>query len=294
MPAAHFRPVSAAVLIPSRGRPEILAKTLAKMPFLNDRHTWIGIQDDEWEDYRKAINKVWLPVTQHLRFVKIRNPDGSVAVARESLRRAAIGYGPYDWYVATDDNARYSAASLNALVQSAEAWRLKTKKVTFVCGLHSTAPHFDRNLIIRKETVDGWTTYPGINFIFHAIPHAWYAKYSYPPGCFALEDRHMMLSAINAGHTEFRVCMDAPYSKSRYQAGGQGNIDKRRWNCGRSIEQLAHDFPLDVGVRGTFPLPWQMIMKLRSGAVVDRLMGGAMRKESELERRVLKVKVRKR
>jgi hypothetical protein len=161
--------------------------------------------------------------------------------------------------------------------------------------MHSTAPHFDRNLILKKEVVDGWTTYPGIGFIFHAMPHAWYAKYSYPPGCFALEDRHMMLSAINAGHSEFRVCMDAPYSKSRYQAGGQGDINKRRWNCGRSIEQLAHDFPFDVGARGTFPLPWQMIMKLRSGVVVDRLMGGAMRKEDRLEvkRTGLRARIRK-
>jgi hypothetical protein len=290
--AAHFRPVSAAVLIPSRGRPEVLAKTLAKMPFLNDNHTYIAIQGDEWASYR-AVREQY----DRIYYIEINNPEGSVGVAREQLRDHAVRVRPhYQWYVATDDNARYTQESLTHLVQAAEAWRLKTKKVTFVCGMHSTAPHFDRNLIKKKETVDGWTTYPGINFIFHAIHNDWYAKYSYPPGCFALEDRHMMLAAINAGHTEFRVCMDAPYSKSRYQPGGQGDINKRRWNCGRSIEQLAHDFPFDVGVRGTFPLPWQMIRKLRAGVQVDRLMGGSMRKEAALERPVgkLKAKIRKR
>lgn len=285
--AVSFRPVSAAVLIPSRGRPDILAKTLAKMPFLNDAHTIIGIQRDEWERYRsvRADN-------QRIRYIVFENKEGSVGVAREMLRREAIKHN-YNWYVATDDNAKFTAASLNALIQSAEAWQLRTKKLTFVCGMHSTAPHFDRNLIKRKETVDGWTTYPGIGFIFHVMPHKWYETYQYPSGCFALEDRHMMLSAINAGHTEFRVCMDAPYSKSRYQPGGQGDINKRRWNCGRSIEQLAHDFPSDVGVRGTFPLPWQMIMKLRSGVTVDRLMGGAMRKEEALEKKTFKIRRRK-
>ena len=291
MMAAHFRPVSVAVLIPSRGRPDILFKTLKKMPFLNDVHTYIGIERRETTVYRDVRQYVG----DKCSYIYYENDEGSVGIAREMLRQEAVKHG-YDWYVATDDNARYTSESLTHLVQAAEAWRLKTKKVTFVCGMHSTAPHFDRNLIKHKEVVDGWTTYPGINFIFHAIHNDWYAKYSYPAGCFALEDRHMMLSAINAGHTEFRVCMDAPYSKSRYQPGGQGDINKRRWNCGRSIEQLAHDFPLDVGVRGTFPLPWQMIMKLRAGVVVDRLMGGAMRKEAALERPVgkLKVKVRKR
>lgn len=289
MTPVKFRPVSVAVLIPSRGRPDILAKTLAKMPFLNDRDTFVGIQTDEVRQYEDVISTY-----DKITYCTLQNPEGSVGVARERLRYEAVSY-KYNWYVATDDNAKYTAESLNALVQSAEAWQLRTGKPTFMAGMHSTAPHFDRNLIKRKETVDGWTTYPGIGFIFHAIPHAWYVKYSYPPGCFALEDRHMMLSAINAGLTEFRVCMGAPYSKSRYAVGGQGDIDKRRWNCGRSIEQLAHDFPSDMGVRGTHPLPWQMIMKLRSGAKVDRLMGGAMRKgDAILKSGGLKAKVRRR
>jgi len=294
MLGAEFRPVSVAVLIPSRGRPDILAKTLAKMPFLNDFDTYIGIEPQDLETYYDAWEPLYGPKNlKKFQVVTVINPEGSVGIARERLRELAV-FNKYDWYVATDDNAKFTAESLNALVQSAEAWQSRKGKPTFMAGMHSTAPHFDRNLIKRKERVGGWDTYPGIGFIFHAIPHAWYEKYSYPPCCFALEDRHMMLSAINAGLTEFRVCMAAPYSKSRYQVGGQGDINKRRWNCGRSIEQLAHDFPMDMGVRGTHPLPWQMIMKLRAGATVDRLMGGAMRKEERLVGSSMKIRVRKR
>lgn len=289
MGGVTFRPLSIAVLIPSRGRSELLKKNLTKMPWLLNQHTFIGIEHDEFtaDGYR------WLQGL-NVRVVLYNNKEGSVGVAREKLRIAATRE-KYDYYVATDDNARYNEHAVNALVQSTEAWRVHTGKMTLACGMHSTAPHFDKNLITQKKTVGGWTTYPGINFIFHCMPHDWYAKYSYPGGCFALEDRHMMLSAIDQGHSEFRVCMDAPYTKSRYQDGGQGDIKKRQWNCGRSIEQLAHDFPMYVGARGTFPLPWQFILKLRAGATVDRLMGGAMRKGDALDvpGKKLRAKVRK-
>lgn len=291
MAARHFRPLSVAILIPSRGRPEILAKTLRRTPELNDQHTFIGIEKKELESYRIVWDQ---KIGDRCTYLTYNNPEGSVGLAREELRQCAIENGPYDYYIATDDNAKFTIGGVNALVQSAEAWRLKTGKLTFVCGMHSTAMHFDRNLIKRKETVNGWTTYPGIGFIFHCMPHAWYESYAYPESCFALEDRHMMLSAINAGHTEFRVSMDAPFSKSRYQRGGQGDINKRRWNCGRAIEQLAHDFPSDVGARGTLPLPWQFIMQLHGGAEVDRLVGGAMRKGDALVKgKVLRARIRK-
>lgn len=278
--SVECRPVGAAILIPTRGRVALLEKTFKRQPFLVDRDTWIGVPLDEYNDYRGLMEKYRGP-----NYIMVDNLEGSVAIARERLRIAALKSArQYSWFVCTDDNARYTDHSLVALIQSAESWQVRTGRLTFMAGMHSTAPHFDRGAIAKtKEVKGGWTTYAGVSFIFHAIPRAWYENYSYPPGCFALEDRHMMLSAIAAGHREFRVCMDAPYSKSRYQPGGQGDIHKRRWNCGRSIEQLAHDFPLDVGVRGTFPTPWQMIIKLRDGASVDRLMGGAMRKGDRLE-----------
>lgn len=285
---AKFRPIRFAVCIPTRGRWDLFGKTLTKQPFLNQSNVYVGVEHDEYREYMRVFEAVCGGRKQvRFKVIPYNNKEGSVGIAREQLRIAATR-DRYDWYVATDDNARYTQEAVTALVQCAEAWRVRVnadaptledeKIPVFMAGMHSTAMHFDRNLIRRKETVDGWTSYPGIGFIFHAMHHKWYAKYRYPAGCFALEDRHMMLSAIDAGHREFRVCMDAPFSKSRYQSGGQGDIPKRQWNCGRAIEQLAHDFPAMVGARGTLPLPWQFILKLRDGATVDRLVGGAMRK----------------
>lgn len=277
------RQLSYATLIPSRGRSEILLRTLTKMPWLDDPDTYIGIQHDQEDAY------AWLRKYK-VRVVTFANPEGSVGIAREALRNIAVAKG-YDYYIATDDNAKFSQEGQHALIQAAEAWRVRFKRLTFMCGMHSTASHFDRGKIEHRRVIDGWRTYPGIGFIFHCMPHAWYAAYRYPGGCFALEDRHMMLAAIDAGHREFRVCMDAPFSKQRYQPGGQGDTQKRIWNCGRAIEQLAHDFPQYVGMQGTLRLPWQMIMKIRDGAEVDRLPGGAMRKGEALLIKKLKARI---
>lgn len=271
-----------AILIPSRGRWDVLAKTFARQPFLNAHNVYIGIENDEYREYMRVLGKT------RCHIITYNNKEGSVGIAREKLRLAATR-DHYDWYVATDDNARYTEAAVSNLVTAAHLWQVKYGLVTLMAGMHSTASHFDRGAIAKtKKNCGGFDSYAGIGFIFHTMPHGWYAKYSYPASCFALEDRHMMLSAIAAGYSEFRVCMDAPFSKSRYQPGGQGDIPKRQWNCGRAIEQLAHDFPAMVGARGTFPLPWQFILKLRDGANVDRLMGGAMRKGDKLERTVTK------
>lgn len=273
------------VLIPSRSRAHTLAKTFQRMPFLLRRTTYVGIQKDEWRAYRQAI-----PDLDKVTVVAFHNPEGSVAIAREQLRQKATA-DRYDWYVATDDNARFTEEGVRALIQSADAYQEQTRKLTFMAGMHSTASHFDRHAIARGiKAVGGYRSYAAPGFIFHTIPHAWYAKYAYPPGCFALEDRHMMFAAIRAGHREFRVCMEAPFSKKRYDGardknpGGQGNIAKRRWNCGRAIEQLAHDFPEYMGVKGTWPTPWKAIFQYADGAQLDRLVGGAMRKGEKLER----------
>lgn len=278
------------VLIPSRGRWDTLIKTFNHMPFLLQEDTFIGIQKDEWPKYAKR-NHPWYGQAQPVLF---DNPQGSVAIAREHLRRAATRVNKYEWYVCTDDNARFTEDALVALVCSADAYQRQTKKLTFMAGMHSTAKHFDRHAIARGvATVENYRTYRAPGFIFHAVPHAWYTKYAYAPGCFALEDRHMMFAAIRAGHREFRVCMDAPFTKKRYEEGGQGDIEKRRWNCGRAIEQLAHDFPEYMGVRGTWATPWKAIFQYADGAKLTRLVGGAMRKGEKLERKSMTIKKRR-
>lgn len=268
-----------AVLIPSRGRGDLLRKTFARMPFLENEDVWIGTQHDQKADY------AW--VDSRCSRVQFNNPEGSVGIAREALRHAALHLDRYAYLVMTDDNARFTEESLYTLVAgtaSIERWEERT---VFVAGMHGTASHFDRGAIAKtRHTVCGYkgcfNFYKAVGAIFHCINADWMKTYQYPRDCFALEDRHLFLTAITRGDTEFRICMDAPFTKSRYQAGGQGDIPKRMWNCGRSIERLAHDFPTQVGAKGTFPTPWQFIISMARGATADRLVGGAMRKGADI------------
>lgn len=271
-----------AVLIPSRGRAALLAKTFRRMPFLINTDTWIGIQYDQLDDYRPIL-------TSTLRVSKFNNDEGSVGIAREYLRSDALASGAnYDFFVMTDDNAKYTEDALYKLVRAtAECQRIE-KHPVFMAGMHGTAPHFDRGAIEKtKHTVAGLQLYRNVGAIFHCVDTAWMASYEYPPDCFALEDRHLFMTAISRGDTDFRICMDAPFTKTRYQEGGQGDIKKRMWNCGRSIERLARDFPEYVGAKGTFPTPWQFIISMANGATADRLVGGAMRKGESIARQVL-------
>jgi len=247
------------------------------MPFLNSGGVVIGTEYDKDYDWLHQYNchREWY-----------ENPEGSVGVARESLRQYALAAFPdVQWFVLTDDNATYTKESLDNLVRSADEWQTHAGRTTFMAGMHSTAPHFDRHAIAKgKETVNGLTSYPTVSAIYHAVPRKWYQRYEYPDRCFALEDRHMFMCGIKAGMRfgDFRVCMDAPFSKSRYQQGGQGSIEERMFKCGWSIEQLAHDHPEFVGARGTFPTPWQFILDMASGHTADRLIGGAMRKGANI------------
>jgi hypothetical protein len=268
-----------AVLIPSRGRGALLQKTFRKMPFLSQRHVVIGIEVDEEKDY------LWLS-HEKCHTIQYNNPTGSVGVARDKLRGFALERFPEaKWFVLTDDNASFTEQSLLNLVKAANDWQFVHGRTTFMAGMHSTAPHFDRHAIAKgKETLNGLTSYPTVSAIYHAVPRKWYRTYEYPKRCFALEDRHMFMCGIKAGMRfgDFRVCMDAPFSKSRYQQGGQGSIEERMFKCGWSIEQLAHDHPEFVGARGTFPTPWQFILDMASGHTADRLIGGAMRKGAHI------------
>ena len=97
-----------------------------------------------------------------------------------------------------------------------------------------------------------------------------------------LDDRHFFLWLMKHGIRDFRVCPDAPYSKSRYQKGGQGTIDERMEKCGRAIEKIARDFPEWTGSTGTLRLPWKLILDSIDGKTPDRLAGGAMRSETKL------------
>jgi hypothetical protein len=132
--------------------------------------------------------------------------------------------------------------------------------------------------------------------IFQCYPRDLYEPYVYPDEAFGLDDRHYYLWLLNRGHANFRVCMDAPFTKSRYQEGGQGPVDMRAEKNGKAIARLAKDFPKLVGAQGTLRIPWQLLIDAAAnGGIItaDRLPGGAMRKESTLQKKPPVVMIRR-
>jgi hypothetical protein len=285
-----------AVLIPSRGRADVLAKTLKRMPFLNSPDTFLGIEYGEWSDYED----VFADYADKPYIVQYHNPEGSVAVARENLREAVVRHGTsYRYVVVTDDNARYSREALYNLVATAAALPHRSEfadgRWNVVAGMHGTAAHFDRGRLHTATTHLGFRSYQQFGMIFQCYPMSLYQHYSYPPDAYGLDDRHLILWLLDRGlpADAFRVAMDAPFTKARYMTGGQGNTHERAIKCGKGIARLAADFPLLVGAKGTFPIAWQTAVALRDGKAVDRLAGGAMRKESALVEKKLTIRKRK-
>lgn len=263
------------VLIPSRGRAELLGRGLSKMPWLDDPDTIIGYEAKEHEMYQPIFRQY-----PNCRTIRYANPMGSVAVAREHLRAYAVKEG-YDWYVVTDDNAIHkSQMAVHNLVRCAAEW---VGQPVIVAGMHNTAMHFDRGKVLSQTMVNGLSSYPSVAMIFQTYPHAVYAAYQYPEDAYGLDDRHFFLWCIARGIKEFRVCMDAPFTKTRYQKGGQGSIEERMEKTGQAIARLALDFPRLVGATGTLRIPWQFLLSMQDGSVTaDRLVGGSMRKENAL------------
>lgn len=261
--------VSYAVLIPSKGRPGVWGKALQKMPWLNHHDTYLGVETEEQADY--------LPFRLNCKFVVYDNPLGSVAVAREKLRRHTTGR--YDYFVVTDDNAVHkSEAALHNLVRACAEYPANV----VMAGYHNTASHFDRGKIGKATEVNGLRSYPGVAMIFQCYPDTFYSRYVYPEQSFGLDDRHFSLWALKNG-MDFRVCMDAPFTKTRYQEGGQGPVEIRARKTGLAIARLASDFPEYVGAVGTLRIPWQFLLDARAhGMTANRLVGGSMRKENTL------------
>lgn len=256
------------VLIPSRGRPEILLKNLKKMPFLDHASVCFGFEKDEKESYRGVL--------KHLRRasrVFYHNDIGSAAVARENLRQWAVAQD-YKYAVVTDDNAAYSKMSLENLIRATQEFPIQP---CIMAGMHNVAKHFDRHRIPFQQSVNGLTSYAQVAMIFQCYPMSLYRAYQYPRDAYGLDDRHFFLWAIAQGIKEFRVCMDAPFTKTRYQPGGQGPVEDRMEKCGKAIARLATDFPKLVGAEGTLRIPWQFLLSVEF-STASRLVGGSMRK----------------
>ena len=262
-----------AVMIPSKGRADRIAKGFRKMPFLNASNVYVGIEHREMFEYKSFCEEHSL-----VHYVFYHNPEGSVSFARQQLKCEAEMNPNYQRYVFTDDNAIFTYDSLIMLLRAHKAYR----KPCVMAGAHATSPHFDRNRRKLMEVVGGYKSYPQPGMMFYCVARSLCDDYVFPHDTFGLDDRHFYLWLMDQGVRDFRICPDAPFTKSRYQEGGQGSIKERMMKCGRAIEKIARDYPRWAGSTGTLRLPWQSIFDTLSGKTLDRLAGGAMRSETKL------------
>lgn len=245
-----------AVLIPSKGRPEELRKTLEAQPFLNRPNTFIGIEEEERKKYLKV--RLAFP---HIIWITYINGVQSGTFAREMLRREAVRVG-FSRYVVTDDNTRYTETSLLSLVRASLIYPVQP---CIIAGMHGTAEHFDSGRI--KGTMEvhrGLRFYKKRSAMFWVLPHSFYSKMRYiiDEGC--MDDVQVTFAAFRMGITNQMVCMDAPFSKARYKPGGYGTISERVRKVGIAIQRFAKYYPEYMGkVRVTFP--WTQIEKSLEG-----------------------------
>lgn len=243
---------SYAVLIPSKGRPDVLQKTLRAMPFLNRPNTFVGVEEREVKKYSK-VRKEFSAIT----WVVYVNPVGSGTFAREQLRQAAVKFD-YKFYVLSDDNTKFTRQSLTNLVRAALIYPVQP---CIVAGMHGTAEHFDSSRIKKSTEVHGGLRfYKKRSAMYWAIPHVLYSKmkYTIDEGC--MDDVQVTFAAYDAGILAQVICMDAPFQKKRYAPGGYGGIGERVRKVGIAVQRFAKTHPQYMEkVRVTFP--WTQIEK---------------------------------
>ena len=270
-------PDSYTLMIPTKGRPDRIVKGFRKMRFLNNDSTIVGIEHREKNQYQEFIEE-----NPDCNYVFYHNPMGSVSVARQQLKcHADMDYG-VKRYVFTDDNAVFTKTSLYTLIQAHSDFIAKNKRPCVMAGAHPTSEHFDRHSRKKMGKHKSTKSYAQPAMIFYCVSAKDCEDYVFPHDTYGLDDRHFFLWLMKKGVRDFRVCPDAPYSKSRYQKGGQGTIEERMGKCGIAIEKISRDFPEWAGSTGTLRLPWKLILDSIDGKTPDRLAGGAMRSETKL------------
>ena len=237
----------ACVLIPSAGRPGVLHTTLTEQRFLDRRSTFVGLQNDQWGDY-KQVRRDFSSIT----YIRYDNPGGSTVVARERLRAHATSLDEFRRYVCADDNTYYTEASLTNLVRAS----LSFKQLTVVGGMQGSTSmnakpsRFDEAYVKKSGfTKSGLRFYKKIGMMFWCFPHSLYSKIKYledwgdlrSAGC--MEDHSIALACLKKGHTRFVVCMNAPFKKKRFQPGGQGDPRSRATKIGLAWIRLGALYP---------------------------------------------------
>lgn len=267
--------VRVAFLIPSRGRAASLGRSLRrKMAWLaDDIDLHIGVELPEGDEYRQA--------TKGLGTNLVHYPPmgGSIGKAREFLRAYAVdSKASYDYFISTDDNAKFTKESAVALVRCCAEFPTQP---AIAVGYHKALQYFDREKTLHdRRTINGVRSFENIGTIYTCIPRAVYEQYTYPADCPAVEDRHFVLWCLSRGITTWRVCEDALFEKRRYEAGGSGSVEERQVKCGLGMARLCLDFPQFMGIGGVYRAPWKQLLKLARGQNFSkRPLLGSARKE---------------
>lgn len=262
----HGQTIRFAVCIPSRGRGARVSRMWQrKMNFLDAPGVFFGVDKDGAKDYSVLVKKAnWFEIT---------NPTGSVSCAREQVRRRAMSApGRYQTVVLTDDNATFTRDSLNALVRAQVAYQTKVGEPVVMGGLHGTAAHWDKDKVDDAATVNGTRSYERVSMMFWAMPANLYEQYRHPDDAYGYDDRHLVLWLISQGVRHFRVTPDAPFSKARYQLGGQGRIEERIEKNTNGTLCLLRDFPDYMGLFDP-AIPWKTVLKYETAGLQTRLGG---------------------
>ena len=224
-----------AVLIPTKGRPEALVSMFKRCPELNCSDTYIGIEPSEKElhvpwrrQYADKVSVIW-----------IANPKGFVGNAREQLRHAVAKSG-YKRYLLTDDNSRFNSKSLQMLLLA---------QATEGCIMEGMGQpslwHQDAIAAGKEYDISGqrFTTFVAYSTVHWVVPSSLYDEFTYPVDCFNDDVYFALWSITTQGYTSFRMCLEAKYSKKRFEPGGNGSGNERLKKMALGMYQLATDFP---------------------------------------------------
>ena len=225
-----------ATLIPTRSRPQSLLRMFSKCKVLNSTDTYVGIEKQEeylykeWRtDHGDKCNIVW-----------ISNPEGMHGNAREPLRKAACEVG-YKRYFSTDDNSNFSVKSLENLLLASEIEPDST-----MSGIGQPPLWHAKNISEgNKYNLNGReiTTFEAFSTVHWVIPDFLYSEFEYPKDCFN-DDVYFALWCISKKKFyNFRMCLEAPFSKKRFELGGNGTSQERLKKMALGMYQLASDFP---------------------------------------------------
>ena len=252
------------VTIPSKGRPDTLAKLMNKMPFLNNPSTLIGVEYGEIGIYSQFIEDH--PSVSVVYYYNNRHHSGWM---REILRQVTYKYfSPIDYLVMADDNAYYDEQSLKNLIYYSAIHPTKV----IMSGAHKMSRQHFYKKICDAAAAKGEHSVRKYGGILIAFPTEFYRdNYSQDPYLPAWPANHAAIAAILHGY-ELRMCIDCIFTKTRHQAGGVGNNTQRELKAAWTQSRLSATFGKMLGKyksRGkkAVPKPWAKMMDNYMGKV---------------------------